>query len=344
LPVHLGMTDDETLAHPTPHDALFKRVFGDLERGGALLRSSLPVELSRVIAWDRLERVPTESVGAALRGLSSDLVFSAEIGGRRSYICVLVEHQSTPDPQMPRRVVDYVARIWERHAAPVDGRLVLPLVVPLVVYHGARPWRVPLDIGDALDIDEAVRDAVGVLVPRVRYHLDDLTRLDATALRARGLPAWGTVALWALRSAFDRGFVTTATELASLFQQVAAAEDGGEALATLVGYLGFISRPGEDLVGALISQLDGLALEKMMELEEMLARKKREEGRQEGRAEGLAEGRAQRGTELLMKLLRLKFGELDPETVQRLSDASEAELDRWAERVLTASDLSEVFA
>lgn len=93
-------------------------------------------------------------------------------------------------------------------------------------------------------------------------------------------------------------------------------------------------------MGALISQLDGLALEKMMELEEMLARKKREEGR----AEGLAEGRAQRGTELLMKLLRLKFGELDPETVQRLSDASEAELDRWAERVLTASDLSEVFA
>jgi len=114
---------------------------------------------------------------------------------------------------------------------------------------------------------------------------------------------------------------------------VAAAEDGGEALATLVGHLGFISRPGEDLVGALISQLDGLALEKMMELEEMLARKKREEGR--------AEGRAERGAELVLELLRLKFGEIDETTVSRVRGGSEAELDRWAERVLTATSLAE---
>ena len=266
--------DDTPPAHASPHDALFKRVFGDLERGGALLRSSLPAELARLIAWDSLERGPAESVGLKLRGLASDLVFAAEVGGRRSFLCLLVEHQSRPDPRMPRRIAEYVMRLWERHGEVTEGRLVLPLVIPLVVYHGHRAWKVPLDVGEALDIDEAVRESAGPLVPRIRYHLDDLTTLDADALRARGLPAWGTVALWALRSAFDRGYRDTAKDLLGLFQQLAAADDGGEALATLIGYLGYVSRPGDDLVAELKSHLSGLALEKVMELEEMLARKK----------------------------------------------------------------------
>lgn len=96
----------------------------------------------------------------------------------------------------------------------------------------------------------------------------------------------------------------------------------------IVGYLGVVSRPGEDLVAELMSQLRGLALEKMMELEAMLARKKREEGR----------------AEIVLELLGLKFGELDERTVARVRGGSEAELDLWAERVLTASALSEIFA
>jgi len=66
------------------------------------------------------------------------------------------------------------------------------------------------------------------------------------------------------------------------------------------------------------------------------ARKKREEGR--------AEGRAERGAELVLKQLRLKFGELDADTVTRVRGATEADLDLWAERVLTAGNLADVFA
>ena len=139
-----------------------------------------------------------------------------------------------------------------------------------------------------------------------------------------------------LRSAFDRGYRDTAKDLLGLFQQLAAADDGGEALATLIGYLGYVSRPGDDLVAELKSHLSGLALEKVMELEDMLARKKREEGR--------AEGRAERGAELVLKQLRLKFGELDADTVTRVRGATEADLDLWAERVLTAGNLADVFA
>lgn len=59
-----------------------------------------------------------------------------------------------------------------------------------------------------------------------------------------------------------------------------------------------------------------------------------------GEAAGKAEGKA----EVVLKLLFLKFGELDAETRSRVSSGSVDDLDRWAERVLTATTLAEIFA
>lgn len=332
------MSDEAT--HPSPHDALFKRVFADVARGGALLRALLPSELAAAVEWSTLELRPGESVGADLRGLASDLVFSARADGHAVHFHVLVEHQSTADPRMPFRIAEYVVRLWQGQSQPVDGRLELPLIVPIVVYHGARPWKAPLDVGEAIMMSEALASSAGSLVPRLRYLLDDLTQLDADGLRARGLPAFATLALWALRSAFDRGFISTAANLSGLFDEVVTADDGGQALASLFGYLFIISRPDEDLVSEVLGHVSPRVREEVMELEEMLAAKKLEQGRAEGRAEG----RAQRGAELVMKLLRLKFGAIDAGTEERVRAGSDADLDRWAERVLTASQLQDVFA
>ena len=63
-----------------------------------------------------------------------------------------------------------------------------------------------------------------------------------------------------------------------------------------------------------------------------------EQGIQTGLREGQLEGRAA----MLSRLLQLKFGDL-PETLQqRLAQASEAELDLWAERILFADSLEQV--
>jgi predicted transposase YdaD len=56
-------------------------------------------------------------------------------------------------------------------------------------------------------------------------------------------------------------------------------------------------------------------------------------------AEGEARGRAEGKADTLRKQLTLKFGELTEATDVRIAAASEAELDRWALRVLTADTL-----
>jgi predicted transposase YdaD len=61
-----------------------------------------------------------------------------------------------------------------------------------------------------------------------------------------------------------------------------------------------------------------------------------EEGREEGRAEGQAV--------LLIRLLTLKFGELTPDVRARVMSSPRAEVERWAERALTATSLDELLA
>lgn len=65
----------------------------------------------------------------------------------------------------------------------------------------------------------------------------------------------------------------------------------------------------------------------------------RQEGRQEGREEGRQEGRA----DLLLRQLNRRFGPLGAAMTQRVSQASAAELERWADAILEARTLDEVF-
>ncbi|HWN67242.1 MAG TPA: hypothetical protein VNM90_06355 [Haliangium sp.] len=60
----------------------------------------------------------------------------------------------------------------------------------------------------------------------------------------------------------------------------------------------------------------------------------------EGRKEGLKEGQQK----VLSKLLGRKFGELPDWAQQRLRAASDADIERWIERVLVAGTLDDVFA
>jgi flagellar biosynthesis/type III secretory pathway protein FliH len=73
------------------------------------------------------------------------------------------------------------------------------------------------------------------------------------------------------------------------------------------------------------------------------AKQGRESGLREGLEKGLEKGRAEGQRNLLAKQLKLKFGPLDAAAEARLAGASSAQLNRWAERVLTAGSLDEIW-
>ena len=69
----------------------------------------------------------------------------------------------------------------------------------------------------------------------------------------------------------------------------------------------------------------------------------RTEGMQSGRTEGMRIGRIEGERAVLERLLRRRFGALPPTVGARLGGASTADLESWADRVLDAATLDEVF-
>ena len=69
----------------------------------------------------------------------------------------------------------------------------------------------------------------------------------------------------------------------------------------------------------------------------------RDEGWQEGRHEGRQEGRHEGERAVLERQLRRRFGLLPPRVAERLRRASADEIAAWADNVLDADTLDEVF-
>ncbi len=65
--------------------------------------------------------------------------------------------------------------------------------------------------------------------------------------------------------------------------------------------------------------------------------------RAEGMAKGVAVGVETGERTLLVRMLKRRFGPLSADTVVRLNDASQQELETWADRILDATFLNEVF-
>ena len=66
-------------------------------------------------------------------------------------------------------------------------------------------------------------------------------------------------------------------------------------------------------------------------------------GIERGIERGIEQGRAEGERAVLERLLRRRFGQLPPEAAERLRRAPEAELEIWADNVLDAGTLDEVF-
>jgi uncharacterized protein DUF4351 len=63
-----------------------------------------------------------------------------------------------------------------------------------------------------------------------------------------------------------------------------------------------------------------------------------------GEDQGLLKGRLEGEAKLLLRLLTLRFQSVPDGVVARVRSASEADLERWGDRVLTATSLDDVFA
>jgi predicted transposase/invertase (TIGR01784 family) len=333
------------LSTPTPHDALFRAVLGQPEHARGALRAVVPAAVAEALDWSTLARCPGSFIDPALNGRHTDLLFSvAWRGGGDALVYLLFEHQSSPDAWMPFRLLRYLVRIWEHWRAEHVRARALPVIVPVVLYHGAEPWSAPLAFDALFKVPDAARPALLPHLVRFSYLIDDLSEISDDELRARAMTALVRLVDACFKHARTRAdLLEILSGWADVVREVISAPHGLESLALVMRYILLVNDHVEpEALQAFLDRVVGPdAKDTIMTAGERLIQKGVEQGIEQGIQQGIQQGERA----LLLRQLRKRFGaQVDATVERRLEAASAEQVAIWAERVLSAATLSELLA
>jgi Putative transposase, YhgA-like/Domain of unknown function (DUF4351) len=320
----------------TVHDAMFKTVFSNPVLAAQELCAVLPPALVACVDWSVLTLEPTSFVDAAFRQHISDLVFLGRFLEGGDMIFWLLEHQSAEDWWVLERVIETKGMMWAswRRRHPEARRL--PVIVPVVIYNGPRPWRAPRDMHALYGLSAELGAALGPHVLSCTLIIDDLCAVDDEALRSRRMDASGRLSLFALARAARKDFLDRLSGWESVLCE-AVASGGTERILPFVIYTTQVHRHTDpDMIRRRIAAALGPTQENAMQFFYDIVV---QEGYEKGRKEGLDGQRA-----MLLRLLGRRFGALPELIATRVAAATPPELERWSDRVLDAASLDDVFA
>lgn len=315
-----------------PHDAYFKLLGASPAVAADIIRPLLDPAVAAAIDWSTLELAPNEITEQDGETHRADLVYKARFNDREAYILALAEHQSTPDPMMPWRVLVYMVGIWRYWLEHHPDAKTLPPIIPIIIYNGRHPWRAPLDFAALFaDTPVAVLDALRPYLPTFRLLIDDLAATPEEQIEADHHLALAIIGLMTLKHGHtddpDEAYIRLAPHIPA-----ALAHPGARALlATTADYLyrNSDARPN----------IDEIHRRTNPEAEEIIMTY-----RQQLLAEGHEQGRRGASAEMLCEALVHRFGELPASVAARVEAATATELRYWFSRQFVAEALDDVFA
>jgi predicted transposase/invertase (TIGR01784 family) len=327
-----------------PHDALFTAVFGQVEHARGALQSIAPAPLAEALDWSTLTLRPGSFVDAALTRRHTDVLYSATWRrGGEALLYFLFEHQSSvpTDERMAYRLLRYQVRIWDRWRNDHPKAKSLPMILPIVMYHGAAPWSEPRAFDALIDVPSSLRSAVSPQLVRFEYLLLDLSQISDDELREGAMmTALAKLVAMCFKHARTRDdFIAILARWMGVVREVIRAPNGLEALAQVMRYILEVSEnvSAEALQDLLEREVGTETKDAIVPTGPQLI----EQGRQEGRLEGRREG----GQQLLMRLMRLRFGrDVDADVERRIVAGTFEDIETWSERVLAAATLADIFA
>ncbi len=291
------------------------------------LQAHLPPEIVALADMSTLAPVPTEFIPKWPQTLHSDVVYSCLINGHPGYFHIVAEHQSTPDPLMAFRILQYSVELMSNHLKA--GHEKLPIILPLVLYHGEKsPYPHSVEIHDCYDSPELARQ--WALRP---FRLIDLTVLSDEDISRHGLSSAMEILLRHSRDRELSSLVWLKQLLTEGKMAIIYTEIGSTYFRDILRY--FIEICGradshEELDKALEMWVNAVpqAKEDIMTFAQQLEQRGREKGRQEGHQEGRQEGIEQGRQETKIKLAQEFLAQGVERSIVKLSTGlSDEELD-----------------
>ncbi|CUB07956.1 Putative transposase, YhgA-like/Domain of unknown function (DUF4351) [Tepidiphilus thermophilus] len=317
------------------HDASYKHLFSSPKVVQHLIEGFLPAEGLGRLDFSTLEKVPASYVSDDLRERADDVIWRVKTGEDWLYLYLLIEFQSSVDPWMAVRLLTYVGLLYQDliKGGQIQGRR-LPPVLPIVFYTGEARWSAATDLAELLPQNPP--ETLAKYLPRLAYVL-----IDENAYSDETLAGLKNVVAATMRLKRQQ-WPQDLARLTAVLHRWFAGDAELERLLTvwIREYLLRDLRPELDVpeahdLGEITMQL----AERFKQWEEEVARKAIQQGLEKGVQKGKLEGESL----LLQRQLTRRFGPLPDWAQQRLRSATSEELETWADRVLDAQRLEEVF-
>ena len=133
------------------HDSGYKKLFSNRTIFRQLLETFVNQEWVHSLDFDKCEPLDKSFISEHYKETESDLIYKVQFHDREVYIYILIEFQSTVDPFMALRVLNYITNFYMDFL--VNNRSVkkLPAVFPIVLYNGNAPWTAPVNLSGLIE-------------------------------------------------------------------------------------------------------------------------------------------------------------------------------------------------
>ncbi len=323
-----------------PHDRFFKEVFSRPDVAEDFLFHYLPPDVSGLLRPGTFRLSKGSFVDANLKEYFSDLLYQVDFhSGEQGFVYILFEHKSYPAPDIAFQLLRYMTRIWE-HAPKHPGGS-LPAVIPVVLYHGSREWKIPLNFASLYRAPESLKGSLWDFT----YTLCDLSAYTDGEIK---LGVMARVALLLLKHVRSQDLPQRLRGIFGLLRAMNE-QTALEFLETVLRYLGAAAETVTmkdclEAVQATFTETGEIFMERWIE---EIAAERHQEWRAEGLREGVREGLKDGAAAVTIRQLTRKLGDLDAEVEERVRQLSFEDLERLGEDLLDfrkSTDLTEWLA
>lgn len=297
-----------------PHDKFFKETLGKVEVAKDFLNNYLPDSIMKIVEMDTLEPQKDSFINKELQEVFSDMLFRVNINNREGYIYFLFEHKSYTSKNISFQLLKYMLEIWE---AKINKERIeeLPIIIPLVIYHGKNKWNVSTNLGEMINGYKELPEDVRKYIPECEYLLYDISGYTDEEIKGGVINKIVMTTLRDIQTKDIEGVIESIYKVIEYLTELGDKQTGIEYFETLMKYI-FNARI--DLTKeAIIKVMDKIesTYPEGSDLVMTLAEKFREEGKEKG----IEIGEVKSLIKTTIRLLTKKFGVLPDKTKEKIS-------------------------
>jgi predicted transposase/invertase (TIGR01784 family) len=282
-----------------PHDKFFKRSMADIEIARDFVQNYVPAGILKGIDLNTLKLEKDSYTDPKLSQYFSDILFSVSYESKKAYLYLLFEHKSYLYYPVALQLLKNMVMIWEKVVRKnVSGKL--PVILPLVVYHGKELWNIPLRFHQLFEEVKGFTKEQLPFIPDFQYMLYDFSPDSEEQIKGS---VYLKIFLDILHIAFEEDkekILETLSRAERALQTLENQEKASEYFETYIRYIFHIQKGLK--VEEVYQTIKTISIErgdKMLTIAEEL----RKEGKKEGKKEGIKEGKSAAITETAKKML-----------------------------------------